>query len=64
MSDFEEEYGWVPDSDYEVRKVWQSGHTISLCKGCWCMTHTIDGHCGKCGRKKEYGGYKLKKEEK
>ena len=21
---------------------------ISLCKKCWCMTHTIDGKCGKC----------------
>lgn len=21
---------------------------ISLCRGCWCMTHTIDNACGKC----------------
>lgn len=21
---------------------------ISLCKSCYCMTHTIDGKCGKC----------------
>lgn len=21
---------------------------ISLCENCWCMTHTIDGRCGKC----------------
>ena len=27
---------------------------ISLCKGCWCMTHTLlNGQCGKCGFKKE-----------
>jgi hypothetical protein len=22
--------------------------TVSLCGGCGCMTHTINGHCGKC----------------
>lgn len=21
---------------------------VSLCKKCWCMTHTIAGRCGKC----------------
>ena len=26
---------------------------ISLCKGCWCMTHIINGKCGKCGARKE-----------
>ena len=26
---------------------------ISLCKNCYCMTHTIDGKCGKCGVIKE-----------
>ena len=26
---------------------------ISLCKSCWCMTHTIDNKCGKCGAEKE-----------
>lgn len=26
---------------------------ISLCKDCWCMTHTIGGKCGKCGARKE-----------
>ena len=25
---------------------------ISLCRNCWCMTHTINGKCGKCGVKK------------
>lgn len=28
-------------------------YNISLCKNCWCMTHTINGKCGKCGAKKE-----------
>ena len=26
---------------------------ISLCKNCWCMTHIINGKCGKCGAGKE-----------
>lgn len=26
---------------------------ISLCTNCYCMTHTIDGKCGKCGARKE-----------
>nr|DAV05152.1 MAG TPA: YopX protein [Caudoviricetes sp.] len=26
---------------------------ISLCKNCWCMTHTINNKCGKCGANKE-----------
>ncbi len=25
---------------------------ISLCKGCGCMTKTVDGKCGKCGEEK------------
>ena len=25
-----------------------SSKSISLCKNCWCMTHTIDGKCSKC----------------
>lgn len=26
---------------------------VSLCKNCWCMTHTIDKKCGKCKADKE-----------
>ena len=26
--------------------------TISLCPHCFCMTHTIEGKCGKCGATK------------
>nr|DAR44973.1 MAG TPA: hypothetical protein [Caudoviricetes sp.] len=26
---------------------------ISLCTNCWCMTHTINGKCGKCGARKD-----------
>lgn len=26
---------------------------ISLCKSCYCMTHAVDGRCGKCGAAKD-----------
>lgn len=26
---------------------------VSLCKNCYCMTHTINGKCGKCKARKE-----------
>jgi len=28
-------------------------YDVSLCKNCWCMTHMIDGKCGKCDARKE-----------
>lgn len=28
-------------------------YDVSLCKNCWCITHTIDSKCGKCGARKE-----------
>ena len=28
-------------------------YDISLCKNCWCITHTIGSKCGKCGARKE-----------
>ena len=31
----------------------KNNEQISLCKNCWCMTHTINGKCGKCGANKE-----------
>lgn len=31
---------------------------ISLCKNCWCMTHTLAGNvCGKCKRSKHMVDY-------
>lgn len=31
----------------------ESNSDISLCKNCWCMTHTLVGNvCGKCKRPK------------
>lgn len=30
---------------------------ISLCKSCWCMTHTVDGKCGKCEALKSDASY-------
>jgi len=33
----------------EIPKIWE----ISLCRfGCGCMTHTVNGKCGKCGKVK------------
>lgn len=26
---------------------------LSLCTNCWCMTHTKDGKCAKCGEVKD-----------
>jgi hypothetical protein len=31
------------------------GSDISLCRKCYCMTKTIDGVCGKCGKAKQEG---------
>ena len=28
-------------------------YDVSLCKKCWCMTHTINCKCGKCDARKE-----------
>ena len=28
-------------------------YDVSLCKNCYCMTHTINCKCGKCGARKE-----------
>ena len=30
----------------------ESFEEISLCKKCYCMTHTVNGYCGKCKEKK------------
>ena len=41
------------DEYKEFRTGVVSFNDISLCKNCWCMTHTIDGKCSKCGTRKE-----------
>ena len=30
----------------------EDSEQISLCTHCWCMTHTINGKCGKCKTRK------------
>lgn len=29
-----------------------TAYSVQLCENCWCMTHTVDGECAKCGAKK------------
>ena len=41
------------DEYKEFRTGVVSFNDISLCTNCWCMTHTIDSKCGKCGARKE-----------
>jgi hypothetical protein len=38
--------------DNRVFKISTQTMNISLCTGCFCMTKTIKGLCGKCGAKK------------
>lgn len=46
--------GTHTDSEYQdfMTNVVRSNN-ITLCKNCWCMTHTVNGKCGKCGAIKE-----------
>ena len=37
--------------DKELNKM-KDNTQVSLCKNCYCMTHTINGKCGKCGARK------------
>lgn len=39
------------NADEELSKM--NDTQISLCKNCYCMTHTINGKCGKCKARKE-----------
>lgn len=48
-------YGGVLMSDWKDNAVKDEygNPDISLCKNCWCMTHTLVGNvCGKCKRPK------------
>lgn len=42
MKYLEDDFNWYDGSD-----------EVSLCEGCHCMTHTINGRCGKCSAPKE-----------
>lgn len=39
--------------EYQEYRTGIVDYDIRLCKNCWCMTHTINGKCGKCGARKE-----------
>lgn len=38
---------------FNIDKEMQDSEQIGPCRNCWCMTHTIDERCGKCGAEKE-----------
>ena len=39
--------------EYQEYRTGIVDYDITLCKNCWCMTHTVNGKCGKCGAIKE-----------
>ena len=45
--------GTHTENEYQEFRTSVVDYDISLCKNCWCMTHTIDGKCGKCGARRE-----------
>ena len=45
--------GTHTEDEYKEFRTGVVDYNISLCKNCWCTTHTIDGKCGKCGDRKE-----------
>lgn len=45
--------GTHTESEYQDFRTSVVDYDISLCKNCWCMTHIINGKCGKCGVRKE-----------
>ena len=45
--------GTHTEDEYQEFRTCIVDYDISLCKNCWCMTHTIGSKCGKCGAGKE-----------
>ena len=45
--------GTHSENEYQEYRTGVVDYNISLCKNCWCMTHTINCKCGKCGDRKE-----------
>jgi len=45
--------GTHTEDEYKEFRTSVVDYDISLCKNCWCMTHTIGSKCGKCGARKE-----------
>lgn len=38
---------------FNINKEMKDNKQISLCTNCYCMTHTINGKCGKCKARKD-----------
>ena len=45
--------GTHTEDEYQEFRTSVVDYDVSLCKNCWCMTHTIGIKCGKCGARKE-----------
>lgn len=45
--------GTHTEDEYKEFRTSVVDYDVSLCKNCWCMTHTIGSKCGKCGARKE-----------
>lgn len=45
--------GTHTEDEYQEFRTSVVDYDISLCRNCWCMTHIINGKCGKCGVRKE-----------
>ena len=45
--------GTHTEDEYKEFRTSVVDYDVSLCKSCWCMTHTINCKCGKCSARKE-----------
>lgn len=45
--------GTHTEDEYQEFRTSVVDYDVSLCRKCWCMTHTINDKCGKCGARKE-----------
>ena len=45
--------GTHSENEYQEYRTSVVDYDVSLCKSCWCMTHTINCKCGKCSTRKE-----------
>ena len=45
--------GTHTEDEYKEFRTSVVDYDVSLCKNRWCMTHTVEDICGKCGARKE-----------
>ena len=45
--------GTHTEDEYKEFRTSVVDYDVSLCTNCYCMTHTINCKCGKCGARKE-----------